>query len=449
MSFDAYHKWLGIPPEQQPPHYYQLLGISTKETDREVIETAAQRQRSIIEENLHGPHRKVANQLLYEIDEAELTLLSPELREVYDQQVTRAVRKQKRNQSGHNLDPDSNQPAGEGSGLLERYLAITSVILVGFLIMAWFAYQKPRSEEEKKVLRAQPINAEHQPQTPETPTVKTDSPTTPPQPVPSATTKAAAIEWIFSVGGGIRTSNGQTIERVTDLPSEPFEVTTIILSKCEVTDATLPNILPLTSVQSILLNANPITNKSIATINQFDDLQNLYLADTKITSQGIAALNDQFQLNALYLNNNRSLNDEIIKDIVQYPKLTRLSLAETSITGQALDGLSTLNKLITLQIHLTEIDDASLDQLQAFPELQELLLGSPSNSEQAILNTLQYFDSLKILWIFDVPFTDAGVNRLSEMKTLKEIRLIRTDITDTNLNLLKQALPAAKITVEK
>ena len=27
QSFDPYHKWLGIPPEDQPPHHYRLLGV--------------------------------------------------------------------------------------------------------------------------------------------------------------------------------------------------------------------------------------------------------------------------------------------------------------------------------------------------------------------------------------------------------------------------------------
>ena len=39
--FDAYHKWLAIPPDQRPPTHYQILGISRQETDLEVIEEAA------------------------------------------------------------------------------------------------------------------------------------------------------------------------------------------------------------------------------------------------------------------------------------------------------------------------------------------------------------------------------------------------------------------------
>jgi hypothetical protein len=27
-AFDPYHKWLAIPPEEQPPHHYRLWGRS-------------------------------------------------------------------------------------------------------------------------------------------------------------------------------------------------------------------------------------------------------------------------------------------------------------------------------------------------------------------------------------------------------------------------------------
>ena len=39
--FNHYHKWLAIPPEQQPPNAYQLLGVRLFETDLDVISNAA------------------------------------------------------------------------------------------------------------------------------------------------------------------------------------------------------------------------------------------------------------------------------------------------------------------------------------------------------------------------------------------------------------------------
>ena len=48
--FDAYHKWLGIPKDQQPPTYYQILAVSPDEVDPEVINASAVRQKRLREE---------------------------------------------------------------------------------------------------------------------------------------------------------------------------------------------------------------------------------------------------------------------------------------------------------------------------------------------------------------------------------------------------------------
>ena len=39
--FDPYYTWLGIPPPQQPPHHYRLLGVELFEGSPDVIERAA------------------------------------------------------------------------------------------------------------------------------------------------------------------------------------------------------------------------------------------------------------------------------------------------------------------------------------------------------------------------------------------------------------------------
>ena len=44
MPMDPYHVWLGIPPEEQPPNHYRLLGIAMFESQPDVIATAADRQ---------------------------------------------------------------------------------------------------------------------------------------------------------------------------------------------------------------------------------------------------------------------------------------------------------------------------------------------------------------------------------------------------------------------
>ena len=54
--FDPYHKWLGIPKDQRPPTYYQLLGIAGGESDVEVIEEAAIRQSTHLRAYQTGAH---------------------------------------------------------------------------------------------------------------------------------------------------------------------------------------------------------------------------------------------------------------------------------------------------------------------------------------------------------------------------------------------------------
>jgi WD40 repeat protein len=82
--FDPYHKWLGISPDQQPPTLYQLLGISPREQDLEVIEEAAIRQTAHVRTYQNGPHAQECARILSEIARARATLLDPAKRQAYD-----------------------------------------------------------------------------------------------------------------------------------------------------------------------------------------------------------------------------------------------------------------------------------------------------------------------------------------------------------------------------
>ncbi len=82
--FDPYHKWLGIPRDQRPPTYYQMLGISPDEEDPEVIEEAALMRIAHVRNYQLGPHAEESSRLLRELGEASETLCDPEQRAAYD-----------------------------------------------------------------------------------------------------------------------------------------------------------------------------------------------------------------------------------------------------------------------------------------------------------------------------------------------------------------------------
>jgi hypothetical protein len=85
--FDPYHKWLGIPPADQPPDHYRLLGLSAFEDDPTVIESSADRQMTHVRTFQTGRHGAHSQRLLNEIAAARLCLLKPEKKAEYDHQL--------------------------------------------------------------------------------------------------------------------------------------------------------------------------------------------------------------------------------------------------------------------------------------------------------------------------------------------------------------------------
>ncbi len=86
-AFDPYHKWLGIPPEEQPPNHYRLLGIPVFEDDEEVIESAANRQAAFLRQLALGPNMAASQKLLNEVAKAQVCLLRTKKKEVYDEKL--------------------------------------------------------------------------------------------------------------------------------------------------------------------------------------------------------------------------------------------------------------------------------------------------------------------------------------------------------------------------
>ena len=90
-EFDPYYIWLGIPPKDQPPNHYRLLGLEVFEHNIEVIDAAANRQTSYLQDMASGPHRKQSQVLLNEIAAARRCLLDANRRAKYDAKLKAAT----------------------------------------------------------------------------------------------------------------------------------------------------------------------------------------------------------------------------------------------------------------------------------------------------------------------------------------------------------------------
>jgi hypothetical protein len=83
-AFDAYHRWLGITPKDQPPHHYRLLGIELFENDAEVIRDATERQMVHVRKYQLGKHSALSQKILNELATAKTCLLDPVKKAGYD-----------------------------------------------------------------------------------------------------------------------------------------------------------------------------------------------------------------------------------------------------------------------------------------------------------------------------------------------------------------------------
>ncbi len=92
QAFDPYHKWLGIPIEQQPADHYRLLGIQIFESDPEVIQAAADQRMTHLRNYQTGQHSALSQRLLNEVAAARVCLLNPAKKAAYDEQLRERAR---------------------------------------------------------------------------------------------------------------------------------------------------------------------------------------------------------------------------------------------------------------------------------------------------------------------------------------------------------------------
>ena len=90
-TFDPYYKWLAIPPAEQPPHHYRLLGVPLFDADMEVIEAAADRQMAYVHQCATGEYVTESQRILNELSAARVCLLNPVKKKQYDNELRRRL----------------------------------------------------------------------------------------------------------------------------------------------------------------------------------------------------------------------------------------------------------------------------------------------------------------------------------------------------------------------
>ena len=111
--FDPYWEWLEIPPEDQPPTYYRLLGLEDFEDDLATIDDAAKQKTAYLHPMASGPNRESVQKLLSEVAKARRTLLGSEAKAAYDESL-------RADESTSAFPPVSAPPVEQDTGSISK-----------------------------------------------------------------------------------------------------------------------------------------------------------------------------------------------------------------------------------------------------------------------------------------------------------------------------------------
>jgi len=143
-SFDSYHKWLGIPAEEQPPNLYRLLGIKPFEADPDVIQAAADQRMLHLRSYQTGKHADMSQRLLNEIATANVCLLNPAKKAAYDRQLAAASQRPAVGKVAHGSVRKRSQWPGIAVGA-----GIAGALLIAGLIFLWLSSQDDAAVAER------------------------------------------------------------------------------------------------------------------------------------------------------------------------------------------------------------------------------------------------------------------------------------------------------------
>lgn len=172
QHFDPYHEWLGIPPAEQPPNYYRLLGLAEFETNPRVIQNAADRQMEHIRRFAIGQRSRDSQVIANYIAAAAGTLLDDTRKVEYDAWLFAAYHSQPTSEPPRTMPvaPTTRAPVIRRRRRRQRIRQSTGIgtplqwliggmvgIALGLLIVAWMWNMSPQDAIQKLQQPATPV----------------------------------------------------------------------------------------------------------------------------------------------------------------------------------------------------------------------------------------------------------------------------------------------------
>jgi Leucine-rich repeat (LRR) protein len=199
-------------------------------------------------------------------------------------------------------------------------------------------------------------------------------------------------------------------------------------------------------ITGVDLRASWVTDSDLPQLAALPYLTHLDLSLTRITDYGLQQLKNAPGVVELNLYYAEQITDEGMAAVKGWKKLKRLNLRGAKITDTTLEHLSNVTTLESLDVGFAQITDVGLDRLTSLPNLKELVIGGNKLTDTGLqpLRQLPGLTSLSLggsqrtdsgLW--SISLTELGLDAITTLKELRELRLDGMPVTARWLEKLK------------
>jgi internalin A len=199
-------------------------------------------------------------------------------------------------------------------------------------------------------------------------------------------------------------------------------------------------------ITGVDLRTSWVTDSDLPQLAALPHLTHLDLSLTRITDHGLQQLKNAPGIVELNLYYAEQITDEGMAAVKGWKKLKRINLRGTKVTDTTLEHLANVTTLDSLDVGFAQITDVGLDRLTPLVNLKELVVGGNKLTDvglQALrqlpgLTTLSLGGSQRTdsgLWT--ISLTEQGLDAITTLKELRELRLDGMPVTTRWLEKLK------------
>jgi hypothetical protein len=214
------------------------------------------------------------------------------------------------------------------------------------------------------------------------------------------------------------------------------------LRNTSVTSAGLARLASAARIDLLELSDGKIDNEMLKVLPKLPLRGSLGLHSDRLTNAGIQPVSECRELTGVSLGGN--LSNDSLEHLVGLPKLQSVSLGRHFTRG-AFDFLGRMEGLTNLDASELNPD---LDDLKRIPKLQTLSLSGRKYNDEAAQAIADNFKSLESAYLRGTSITNAGVEQLAKIKTLKILTLDDSRIDDGVADSIRKIKQLTWLSVE-